>query len=50
MDRPPVLDEILRLKPGEAVKPAVLKRWQQTIRKDILPLIAAIPDPKGQDA
>lgn len=39
MDKPAVLDEILRAKPP--IQDRVLRRWQQDIRQQVFPVIDA---------
>ena len=44
MDCPPVLEEILRAQ--HPIRPDVLRRWQQTLRDEVVPVLAhLVPEP-----
>jgi hypothetical protein len=40
----PILDEILRMRPNEAVRLTVLRRWQAHIRESLYPQLQELAD------
>jgi hypothetical protein len=46
----PILDEILRIRRGESVRPDVMRRWQAHIRETLYPQLQELADLRTEAA